>query len=208
MMDPKQVVREGYEHAAPEYERWSRIVDAAPRARYLALVSDVVDPGATILELGCGTGLATCELSARFHVVAVDFAAACLRLARATAPRASYVRADMTLFHLRPRSVDAVVAFYSLIHVPRDEQGAVLRRAAEWLRPNGLVLATMGAHDLPAGTDDDWRGVPMYWSSYDRDTNVELVRDAGFDIVRADEVPQREDGKVVSFLWVVGRLAP
>jgi len=207
-VDPKRLVREGYERAAGEYEAWSARVDAGPRSHYLSVLGDLVDPGAKVLELGCGTGLATSELAKRFDVVSVDFSAACLELARRNAPRTRYVQADITRLGVRPAAVDAVVAFYSLIHVPREEQGAVFAHAAQWLCPGGVLLATLGSGDLPAGTDDDWRGVEMYWSSYDAQTNLALIADSGFEILAAQEVPQQEDdGKVVTFLWVVARTA-
>jgi SAM-dependent methyltransferase len=41
-------------------------------------------------------------------------------------------------------SFDAVAAFYSLIHVPRDEQAGLLRAIAVWLQPGGLLIAGMG----------------------------------------------------------------
>ncbi len=170
LVDPKRLVREGYERAASEYEAWSARVDARPRSHYLSVLNDLVGPGAKVLDLGCGTGLATSDLTKRFDVVGVDFSAACLERARRNAPRARYVQADITRVGIRPAAFDAVVAFYSLIHVPRDEQGGVFRQAAQWLRPGGAFVATLGSRDLPAGTNGDWRGVEMYWSSYDVQT--------------------------------------
>jgi SAM-dependent methyltransferase len=204
-VDPKRLVREGYERAASEYEAWSARVDARPRSHYLTVLADLVEPGAKVLELGCGTGLATSDLAERFDVVGVDFSTACLERARWNAPRARYVQADITRLGIRPTALDAVVAFYSLIHVPRHEQGEVFGQAAQWLRPGGVFVATLGSADLPAGTDDDWRGVEMYWSSYDVQTNLALAGDAGFDVLSARVVPQEEDGKIFSFLWLVAR---
>ena len=204
--DPKKMVRAGYERAAAEYDAWSAGFDASPRRRYVSVLTEALTPGATVLEVGCGTGLATRELQSRYFVVGVDFSSACLALARQSAPRARYVQADMTRLGIRSRSVDAIIAFYSLIHVPREEQSAVLQQVATWLRPGGLLIATMGTHDLPVDYDENWRGVEMYWSSYDAATNVGIVRDAGLQVLRADEVAQEEDGKVVRFLWVVARL--
>ena len=204
-MDPKRLVREGYERAASEYDAWSARVDAGPRSHYLSVLAELVEPGATVLELGCGTGLVTRELTKRFGVVGVDFSTACLDLARRRAPDACYLQADITGLGIRPGTVDAVVAFYSLIHIPREEHGAVFVEVAQWLRPGGVLLATLGSGDLPAGTDDDWRGVEMYWSSYDAPTTLALLGDADFEILTADEIPQEEDGKLFSFLWVVAR---
>ena len=41
-----------------------------------------------------------------------------LSRARQLVPAASFAQADMTALHLRHGSVDAVVSFYALIHVP------------------------------------------------------------------------------------------
>lgn len=104
-----------------------------------------------------------------------------------------------------PSSFDAVAAFYSLIHVPRGEQPALLAQIAGWLRPGGWLLATMGAHDVEASYEEDWLGAPMYWSSHDAATNRRLVEEAGLHLVEASEETALEFGQPVTFLWVVAR---
>lgn len=204
-MDAKRLVRDGYEVAAARYDAWSRTVDAGPRSRHLAALGSALEAGARVLELGCGTGLATAELAKAFTVVGVDFAAACLGMARAAAPSASYVRADMTNVAFRPASFDAVVAFYSMIHVPRSEQPVVLRNAARWLQPGGILLVNLATSDAEVGFEEDWRGVPMYWSSFDSTTNLRMVEEARFTVSAADEVTQMEDSDPVTFLWILAR---
>jgi SAM-dependent methyltransferase len=158
-----------------------------------------------VLDLGCGTGLATSVLSRWFDVIGVDFSGACIRMARRAAPGAAFVHADMTEVAFRPASFDGVTAFYSLIHVPREEHGAVLASVARWLRPGGTFLANFGIGDSPGGTEDDWCGVPMYWSSYGRAGTERLVRDAGLRILSSETVTQVEDEKSVTFLWILAR---
>ena len=204
--DPKRLVQTGYEQAASRYDEWSKSVDAEPRHSYVTLLNGLLQRGSRVLELGCGTGLATRQLTQSFEVVAIDFASSCLDLARQAAPQASFVRADMTQFACRSASFDAVVAFYSLIHVPRAEQPRVLRDVARWLRPGGVLLANFGTNDSDAGYEDDWRGVRMFWSAYDSETNLRNVADAGFYIIQANEVSQEEDGESVTFQWIVAQL--
>ena len=45
----------------------------------------------------------------------------------------------------------------------------------------------------------------MYWSSYDSETNRRMVREAGLQIVSADEETTRAEGESETFLWVVAR---
>jgi 2-polyprenyl-3-methyl-5-hydroxy-6-metoxy-1,4-benzoquinol methylase len=49
----------------------------------------------------------------------------------------------MMALEFRPAMFDAVVAFYSLIHLPRVEQEILLQRISTWLRPGGWFLANL-----------------------------------------------------------------
>ncbi len=101
---------------------------------------------------------------------------------------------------------DAVVAFYSIIHVPRSDQPALLSRIYAWLRPGGYFVASFSSEDLAAGVDEDWLGAgPMYWSGYDAATNIRMLIDAGFEVIRAEVVPQIEPDGEVRFLWCTTR---
>jgi hypothetical protein len=51
----------------------------------------------------------------------------------------------MIALHLRPASLDAVVSFYALIHIPLADQQALFPRIRSWLRPGGYLLAITGA---------------------------------------------------------------
>ena len=102
---------------------------------------------------------------------------------------------------LPPSSIDAVTAFFSIIHVPLDEQQDLLRSIAAWLRPNGLLFATMTARGKETDFDECWLGAPMFWSGHDSDTNKRFVQDAGLDIVSAAET-RDSDGH---FLWLTAR---
>jgi hypothetical protein len=45
----------------------------------------------------------------------------------------------------------------------------------------------------------------MYFSGFDATTNRRLVREAGLDLLSAEEITSDEDGVPVTFLWVVAR---
>ena len=72
-------------------------------------------------------------------------------------------------------------------------------------QPSGLLMATMGASDSPDAVERDWLGAPMFFSHFDADTNRNLVRRAGLDILDAEVIAEDEDGEQVAFLWVVAR---
>lgn len=206
MEEPKRVVQRGYDQIAERHAQWAIHTRAKERARYTARLLAALPPGASLLELGCGVGGPTTQaLAAQFRLTGVDISACSLELARRNVPQARFLQGDMAEIDLPPASFDAVAAFYSIIHVPRDEQPGLLGRVAEWLRPDGLFLAAFGTADEAVGFEPDWLGVPMYWSTYDSETTQRLVTSAGLSITSATLETADEDGVPVSFLWVEAR---
>ena len=181
---------------------------ANERARYAAELIARLPAGAAVLELGCGAGIPTTRaLAERFDVTGVDIAARHIELARQNVPAAQFIHADMATLDIAPANFDAVAAFYSIIHLPREEHAGLLRAIAGWLRPGGLLVAAMGAGAEPGDIEPDWLGAPMYWSHYDSTTNRALVERAGLHILSAREETDEEDGQPVTFLWVIAQKA-
>jgi cyclopropane fatty-acyl-phospholipid synthase-like methyltransferase len=206
MDDPRRIVADGYDRAAERHAEWALHTRVEERLEYARLVLDSLDPGARVLELGCGAGGPTSRMLAERHrLVGVDLSWRNLQLARRNVPSAAFVQADMARLALRPGSVDAVVAFYSIIHLPRGQHAALFRAVAEWLKPGGVFAASFGTRDCAGEVEDDWLGVRMYSSSHAPATTEALVRGAGFRIERARVDTADEDGRPVPFLWIVAR---
>lgn len=206
--DPKQIVARGYDAIALRYAHWK---DASgwPTMGRLKDLLERLDDGSKILELGCGRGVpATRELAKRHEVVGVDISSSQVALARHHVPEATFVHADVMELELPPESFHAVVSIYMFGHIPPDEQGELVERIAEWLRPGGWLLTTMGARDDdgPEMVEDDWLGAPMFFASFDEQTNRELLALTGLDVEDARVVPFEEPGHGrVSFMWVLAR---
>jgi ubiquinone/menaquinone biosynthesis C-methylase UbiE len=205
MSDPRtRIVGEGYDAMADTWEAWSaQVVD--PRARWRDdLVARLAD-GARVVELGCGNGTEeTRVLAQRFRLTGVDLSREQLRRARERVPEAEFVQADFTAIEFDAGSVDAVVAFYSFNHVPRDLLPALFASIHRWLRPGGLLMTALGAHDLPDWTGD-FLGAPNFFSGWPPETNRRLLRDAGFDLVRDEVVTIQEPEGPQQFHWVLAR---
>ena len=204
--DPKHTVAAGYDQLAPYYQHWTDLHPTSPRMRYLARLLELLPSPATILELGCGGGIPVTQALATQHTVTgVDLSAQQLVLACQHVPTATFLHADMTTLNFPPATFDAVVAFYTILHVPRQEHAQLLKRIATWLRPSGLFVATMGAIDLADRTFENWLdlGQPMFFSHFDAETNRQLIRDCGFTVFDAEVVPENDRGDVVEFLWII-----
>ena len=170
--DPKRLVADGYDRIAARHAEWAATVRTQERAHHAAHLVRAFPHGGTLLELGCGTGgMTTQTLAAHFDLTGIDISAGSIDAARAAIPHARFIVGDMAQVDLPEASFDAVAAFYSIIHLPREEHAALFGRVARWLRPAGLFVATLGMSDNPAGYEDDWLGAPMFWSGFDRETS-------------------------------------
>jgi SAM-dependent methyltransferase len=138
-------------------------------------------------------------------VTGIDISRTQIELARQNVPGATFRQADMTTLDFPAATFDAVVAFYSLTHVPREEQGPLLERIARWLRPGGLFIASMGVDDDPGEVEHEWLGVDMYFSHFGAKKNRRLVEQAGLAIESAEIDAEPEDRHDARFLWIVAR---
>jgi predicted TPR repeat methyltransferase len=204
----RSVVEAGYDAMAQEYLNYMARTEGDPRLRLLEDVQHRLRPGGRIVDLGCGAGEpCTRLLSQRHTVVGVDISRSQLALARRHAPGASLVRSDIAAFRAQTGSLDAVTAFYSMTHVPRDQHGRVLAEIAGWLKDGGLLLLSLSARGETDGVQDDFVGVPMYFSGYGPDVNRRLLAAAGFEILTDEIVQVREPAGQSAFQWVLATVS-
>ncbi len=198
----KEIVEAGYDAIAQTYLSWSEQISDDPRAHYLGELDRRLEDNAEVLELGCGAGVpSTRKLAERHHVTGIDLSARQLDLARANVPDARFVQADMTAVDFEDHSFDAIVAFYSILHVPRAEQPELFAKIARWLKPGGLFLASLGT-----GTPDrteHWLGVEMFFGSNPPARNRELLREH-LEVLVDDLVTMHEPDPA-TFHWVLTR---
>lgn len=186
-MNFKRVVADGYDSIA------DRLAGARGNgstvAPWLRRLSEMLPDEARILDLGCGAGVPhTAILAQRFQVIGVDISSRQLALASNNIPNAQFVLGDMSSIDFRPASLDAVTAVYSIIHVPRNEQPALLAAVRRWLKPSGYAFLVLGANDTPTGYEADWFGAPMLWSHFNAEQSLAMLLDASFHILLHDLV--------------------
>jgi ubiquinone/menaquinone biosynthesis C-methylase UbiE len=119
----------------PRSELWGE-----HRSRYRFAESYVA--GQSVLDVACGSGFGLEMLRAvGARPIGVDYAGETLSEIRAHQPAAALLRADATRLPLRTASVDHVVSFETIEHVP--DATALVREIRRVLRPGGrLILST------------------------------------------------------------------
>ena len=175
-------VMSGYDGVADAYDD-----DRTPDedVRFVQSLAEALPASARVLDAGCGGGRAVLEtLADEYDTVGLDLSAEQLALASERAPAAALVRGDLARLPVANAAIDALTALHSVIHVPREHHEQVFAEFGRVLRPGGQLLLTTGVGDWE-GSNEDWldSGAAMQWSFHGRERSLELLHDAGFDVV-------------------------
>ncbi len=194
--NPKAVVRDGYDAVSYLYRGDLEDETCRQYIQWLAELESRIPSDSSVLDLGCGCGVPVSQrLAVRHRVTGVDISPVQIERAVRNVPSAKFQCADMTQVEFEAGSFDAIVAFYSIIHVPIEEQYPLLERAKSWLGSGGYLMATLGAQE-GTGEEDDWLGggATMYWSRADEATYLQWLARLGLEVVIKRFVPEGDGG--------------
>lgn len=169
------------------------------------------------LDVGCGEGRVSRDLTAHGHTVtSVDTSAALLAAAREAHPEGSYLHADAADLPFPDGRFDLVVSYNMLMDVP--DPAAVAREMARVLRPGGTLCASV-VHpiaDAQQFMDGDYLNVRRFSEEVERDglrmvfdgwrrplsAYTRALEDAGLIIEALREPAHYQAPDVPLFLWL------
>jgi SAM-dependent methyltransferase len=224
--NPSSISRKGYDAAALTYNSWTT---SQPSSRLLwlnKLLSLLTPPppatliasNPNIVELGCGAGIPTTLHIAQQagRVSGFDISETQISLARQhfeaaglpadasnPAGQIQLEAQDMLDISLDDSIVDAVCAFYSIIHLSVKDQQELLRRVHGWLMTGGYVLFNVGTErNLDGNVKEDWHGMAAYWASLGGRGTEQALKEIGFEVVEMEREIVEGDG---DFTWFIAR---
>lgn len=191
--------RHYYDENAESYARTTLDVDL----RHLwSLFTDSLDSGASILDLGCGAGRDLKYFADRdYRVVGVDYSKELVSIARQYSGQQVFLADIKESLPFADGEFDAVWSIASLLHVPREEIGIVLRQVARVIKPSGIFLASV-KKGKGARVDDQGR----YFADYEAAEWRRLLNKAGFEKVEIHENEEQRSspgGGTRRITWLV-----
>ena len=180
MSSPADAVIDLYQRHAATYDglRGTLLMEGA----WLSRFRDLLTPGATILDIGCGTGRPIARhFSEQGHTVTgVDSAPAMIALCRARFPEGDWQVADMRRLALG-RRFGGLIAWDSFFHLTPEDQRGMFPAFAAHAAPDAALMFTSGpAHGEAIGR---FEGEALYHGSLDPLEYHALLAENGFSVI-------------------------
>jgi SAM-dependent methyltransferase len=145
-------------------------------------------------DLGCGPGHVARYLHERgVQIIGVDLSPVMVGCAKRLNPGIEFRQGDTRRLDVEDGSWGGIVAFYSIIHIPRSEVVAALSEMKRVLRPGGELLLSFHIGDDILHLDEWWgHAVSVDFIFFRTDEMRELLGSAGFqvgDIVEREPYP-------------------
>lgn len=140
----------GYEVLAERYAAMFLSAYQTPIEEHaVAAFAEQIRSEGAVVDVGCGLGHVTADLARRgLDAIGCDPSPAMLAIARSTYPDLTFLDTDASLAGAYD-PIAAIIARYSLIHIPPDEVDTIFERWADRLRPNSPVLIASQSTDIP-----------------------------------------------------------
>jgi len=143
-----------------------------------------------VCDLGCGPGQIARFLSELgLDVRGVDLSPGMIEQARRINPQIEFRVGDMLALDQPDGSLAGIVAFYSIIHIPRARVVDALGEMLRVLQPGGVLLLAFHLGDEDLHLDELWdEEVNMDAYFFERAEMEAYLRDVGFEV---EEVIER-----------------
>jgi ubiquinone/menaquinone biosynthesis C-methylase UbiE len=179
-MDYKKLVKQGYDQCAQNYLDQR---DLFKNQKYLEDLIVKLKPESKILDIGCGAGVPIDKflIENGFDVTGIDISPKQIKLAQKNNPKGNFLVKDMSKINFPKNSFNAIISFYAIFHIKREDHQKLFNKLFSILKPNGYLLVTMGYEEWE-GTED-FHKVKMFWSHYGVEKNLEIIKNSGFKII-------------------------
>ncbi len=187
-----------WDNVAGVYDLFANVINRRTNRALCAAVAGIIEPGSTVLECACGTGLLSGVIAARCkHLTATDFSEKMLHRARKKFKNRSNITfeaADILHLPYPDASFDAVVAA-NVIHL-LDDPNAALRELDRVCRPGGrLIIPTYINKSQQGETDCVSSAIGKAGADFKHEFTVDTYRqffaDAGYADVQYTLCPGR-----------------
>ncbi len=200
--DIRKIVKQGYEKG--NYASYFR-ANPQPNElekKFLDCLIGLIPKAAKILDFGCGTGIPFDKYLADrgFKITGVDITPKHLKQARKNVPNAKFIEGDFSRINFVNQRFHAIIALYSIFHIPREEQQNLFQKMHRLLENDGVALITLGTEEGDS-IKKHWHGAPMAWSSHKLSSYRTMITRTNFEIIKSEY--EGQPGEKEYHWWVI-----
>ena len=151
--------------------------------KYLDALINYIPAKSHILDVGCGSGhpIANYLIENGFQVTGIDGSQKLLNIAKKKCPKMRGLYGDVRMIEFN-ETVDAIVEWWCLFHLPQSDHEQMIARFAQWLKPGGILEFTSGDNEYE-GSDSNMLNQELHFYSLAPAVYEQYLKKYGFKIL-------------------------
>lgn len=164
--------------------------------KYLDSLIALLKPQSHILDIGCGSGypIADYLIKNGFHLTGIDASVKLLKIAKANCPKMKCIYGDIRTVLLQEK-YDAILEWWCLFHLPKQDQLDMISRFATWLKKDGILEFTTGDHEYESSSSE-MLNQELHFYSLAPEVYEKCLKQNGFKILL------RENDQEQHLVWI------
>ncbi len=187
----KVEVQQSYDQLAAEYtKRIANELEHKPFDReWLVRFAAQLKGQGKVADIGCGPGHVASFLHQQgLEIIGLDLSAEMVAQAAKLSPQIIFEQADMFALPVADQTWVGLVAFYSIIHAPRQKVVELLQEFRRVLVPGGLLLLAFHRGQEIRHLEELWgEKVSLDFIFFERKEMEQYLQVAGFELVETLE---------------------
>ena len=150
--------------------------------KYLDYIKKSIPANASILDIGCGTGLPIFKYfyDQGYNIEGLDASKSMLNIAIENFPDSIFYLQDMRNISL-DKKYNALIAWHSFFHLPSEDQKPLFKKFKDLLHAKGLLMFTSGPEDNEVWSNLD--GQDLFHASLSSEEYKKLLEEANFEVL-------------------------
>lgn len=213
-MDKTTRTIQTYNLHATSYEK--KFMDFPSYIKRIKDFCDILKPGASILDVGCGPGNVEqllVESGKQFDILGIDLSNEMIKRARANivSPRVQFVVGDIRDLSLVDNSYDAVIASFCLPHLTNEEAKKLVEAIGRILREDGkLYLSCMEGVKSGFETTSFSSNDCIFFNYYSEEFIRETLSKDGLNLIQLqrDNYPESDGSQTIDMFFFAQKQSP